>query len=169
MGFEDNRLSKSITNNQRYLKMLHTNASSLNNKLNKLSVIARSNVLDVIMVTETWFNVNSISNIGSFIILRKDRTNGQRGGVCTYTRKDLITFENKSNYTIQRLNKYGVENKFEKISIGCVYRPPNFENNLDLNKLILATKRIYETGAFTDFLLTCGFHFPNIKWITAIL
>ena len=57
MGFEGNRLSKS-TCNDKIPKNYDTNGTSLKKKPNEHAFIAHSNVIDVIMVTETWFNVN---------------------------------------------------------------------------------------------------------------
>ncbi|XP_065671854.1 uncharacterized protein LOC136089716 [Hydra vulgaris] len=123
------------------------------------------------MATETWFNAESMSNLDDFNIFRKDRINGRGGGVCIYTRKDLIAFEiNSIELCYPDIEKIwcGLKYEFEKILVGWVYRPPNSANSSNLCKSILAAKRVYDNSAFTGFLLTGDFNYPNIKWVDDI-
>ena len=57
------------------LRFLSTNARSLGNKINELEVIMASENIDVVAVTETWFNGSNDWDITipGFSLYRKDR------------------------------------------------------------------------------------------------
>ena len=75
------------------LRIIYTNARSLNNKVHELEVIAYENDADIILVSETWCNKdipNTLLDIPGYFIdpdLRSDRLdtiNGIGGGLIIY-------------------------------------------------------------------------------------
>jgi hypothetical protein len=55
----------------------------------------------------------------------------------------------------------------EKILIGCVYRPPNQSNHLNLivNESIKSAKRLVDESKYTGLLVAGDFYYPSILWL----
>jgi hypothetical protein len=85
------------TPNKSDLDFFYTNASSLNNKLDKLKIFVELNKPYVIAITETHFTEISVPNIQRYIIYRRDRMKtkdlNKGGGVCIYVREDVESME----------------------------------------------------------------------------
>jgi hypothetical protein len=68
-------------NNHNKLHCFYTNATSLNNRL-KLDqfklLIQQKNKPHLLLITETWFNVNSVSNIPGYKLYAKNREQTMR-------------------------------------------------------------------------------------------
>ena len=97
---EANAMPQTDTYTQKKLKILSTNARSINSKLQELKATAVDLKPDIIAITETWTNTdicNSFLNIPGYkIVIRKDRgdtTNGRGGGILIYARSTLICQE----------------------------------------------------------------------------
>jgi len=69
---------------QSYLNCFYTNATSLNNKFDEFIEEIHNNKAQVIMICETWWNDQSVTNIEGFNLFRKDREYSRGGGVCIY-------------------------------------------------------------------------------------
>ncbi len=98
----------------------YTNATSLVNKWSYFnSLIFFHNFPHVILVTETWFNALSISQLNNCKIFCKNRETIRRGGVAIYLRCDLMCFDasdTKSEQVCCNIDD-------ESLIVGCNYRP----------------------------------------------
>ena len=74
------------------LKCWYTNATSLCNKWDEFKAIIILEKPHVIMITETWFNSNSLKVIPNYIFFTKDR-DGRGGGVAIYVKNDINSCE----------------------------------------------------------------------------
>ena len=76
-------------NHKLELRYMYLNATSLNKKkLKELELI--STKLDIIFITETWFNEKSICKIDNYINYNRNRKKKRGGGVCIYAKEYLI-------------------------------------------------------------------------------
>lgn len=140
------------------LNIVHVNAQSLNNKMDEFRyTFAKSNV-DVICVSETWFQPeleDSLFALNSYQLFRADR--GRRGGgVAIYIKKDI---------SCKTVLKSGVGDNIEfiflelicnnnKLLMGAIYRPhcrTNYQVFMDkLEHLSLLYKDIVICGDFNN-------------------
>ncbi|CAF0708880.1 unnamed protein product [Brachionus calyciflorus] len=151
------------------LSCYYTNATSLANKKNELRIIIDQCSPDLVGVTETWFNLQSIRTIDGFTQYSKDRLSGNGGGVIIYVKNSYKSFE----VTEEELNVTSIEHVWCKIIsgkdillVGCIYRPPNStrEISTQINKVISQAKHLVEQKKFTSLLIFGDFNHPNIKW-----
>lgn len=152
--------------------MLYTNARSLLNKLDELTLLATDHEPDIIIITESWANKNitdAMLNIEGYFIesdLRIDKTsniNGIGAGIVIYLKSGLKVTKVD---TINDFNQYVTffisnDDYSDKLYFTIVYRSPNscIENN---NKLVEMLSNI-------DFkkdthIIIGDFNFPNINW-----
>lgn len=156
------------------IKCWYTNSTSLNNKINELSIIAEVEKPDVMLISETWFNEESIRNVDGYAIYYKDRNNRIGGGVCIYIRDNIKHRPTR----IKRLNDSKIEEIWceieieeEKILIGCIYRPPTYINNSNQkevgNEINMSIRSAYEainSGELTGVIIGGDFNYGNIRW-----
>ncbi len=111
----------------KYLKCWYTNATSLNNKLDELSILVSQSAPDIIFITETHFNKDSVTDLEGYKCFRKDREDMEKGGVCIYVQKhgkvscetaDKIEMGLKEDFVLI----------FEKNACVCLIDPENGEN-----------------------------------------
>jgi hypothetical protein len=84
---EPNRAIGDRTKKTIFPKMSLINARSLLPKLDELTASLSINPVDMVAVTETWFNEDiddSLASIHDYNLFRKDRPNRRGGGVCIY-------------------------------------------------------------------------------------
>lgn len=62
------------------LKVLYTNATSLENKMEEFKAICELSKPSVVGITETWFRSSSIVAMDGYKVYRRDRNDGRRGG-----------------------------------------------------------------------------------------
>ena len=75
-----------------FLKMVYTNATSLNNKILELELYLRySGWPHVVGIAETWFSETSIPTISGYTLYRRD-IDSIHGGVCIYVKNDVKRF-----------------------------------------------------------------------------
>jgi hypothetical protein len=137
-------------------------------KINELRAVAATEEPDLILLTESWCNVeigNGELEIYGYqleIDCRRDRvdtTNGIGGGLLAYT---------KTGLAIRTIRKFD-DNKFNQfcafklltmnpLNIILIYRPPNsgIANTEELCKLM--------DNADSNTILIGDFNFPEIKW-----
>lgn len=142
------------------LNVCHINAQSLRNKIDEFRFIFDKSDVDVICVTETWFNKSvsdAIVSLDEFKIFRCDReTLG--GGVSIYVKKNICSKfvcksdkEDKIEYLFVELLSKG-----NSMLLGCVYRP-NCRINTDTFQRLLENITInYED------VIVCGDFNSNI-------
>ena len=141
--------------------VLHQNICSLRNKTMELEVWLNTelNQVDVICLTEHWLNYQNLisTNIQNFKLAssfnRKYRTHG---GSCIYV-KDNISTKDMDYFTT-----FGEEINFElslielidfKLYIGCIYRAPDGQFDIFLNKLETVIQKLLKKN---KVLLLCG-------------
>ncbi|XP_065665729.1 uncharacterized protein LOC136087151 [Hydra vulgaris] len=171
----------SINNNNNFLndnhslklKCLYTNSTSLNKeKLLELSDIALSTSIDIIFITETWFNEISSPSIKNYDLFRHDRNN--HAGVAIYSRTCLNVIELSlsqihSCFTFKHSEQLWLSlpiSKRNKLLINCIYRPPKMMEKTakEINNCITLAKKSIDGNRFLGLLLTGNFNYPNIVW-----
>jgi hypothetical protein len=130
-----------------HLKCLYTNATSLNNKINKLILDIIDHDVSVVFISKTWWSDTSAVNINGFNLFRKDR-DSRGGGVCIYIRNSLksyiIDVELLCSNLIEQIWCI-VDLGSERIICGCIYRPGSSSNleNLAIIRLIKQVSCLY--------------------------
>jgi len=76
----------------RNLKLMcwYSNVTSLNNKLDLLSVELYTICVDVAFITETWSTSSSLKTIKRYSTFYKSREIGKGGGVCIFTNNSSV-------------------------------------------------------------------------------
>ena len=154
-------------NRVKKLKCWYSNVTSLNNKLDILSVELYSNCVDVAFITETWWTPSSIKTIKGYSTFYKNREISKGGGVCMFINNNSVkafeveddVFKGNNSDHIWCSLLYGSEN----ILCGCIYRPP-LSNRVDGDTEILAALTSASKSKY-DGLLICGdFNLPSLSW-----
>lgn len=128
------------------LNICHINAQSLKNKIDEFRNIFEQSGVDIICVSETWFNASITDNIISiygYNVYRNDRgTLG--GGVAIFIKNNIsckVIHKSEENEKIESIFVESIVNT-KRMLIGCVYRP---NRQIDYNSLIsfLHNKTVY--------------------------
>jgi hypothetical protein len=151
------------------LSCFYTNATSLNkSKLQELTLIAQTELIHIIFITETWFNNYSSTIINGYTLVRKDRDE-HAGGVAIYIREDIEILETNNiqlqNDDIEQI-WCSIKINNEQILLGCIYRPPQNENKSAqlINNSILTAKKELDKSVYNGMILAGDFNYPNLKW-----
>ena len=111
---------------------------SLAPKIDEISTSLLNHEVDVVCFTETWLSEmvpgNTINILG-YNIVRKDRVNGRRGGVCSYI-NDSIPFEiinyhdtsNRCEVLWMKARPTRLPRGFSSLIIGTIYHPPSADS-----------------------------------------
>lgn len=120
------------------LKILYTNATSLENKIDELKVTLEYFRPNIAGITETWFKSSSIANINGYSLYRKDRSDGRRGGgVALYIENKIASYEFEDAYfNMSKIEQVWCVLVFgkSKYLIGCIYRPDDMKDMIDLRR-----------------------------------
>lgn len=152
------------------LKCLNTNAQSLQYKMDELKQVIKENNVQIITVTESWGQPwkEATLDIEGFIMYRKDRTDGRKGGGCIiYISRELKSFtcrELENNQGDDAIWCWVKLTNDTKILVGCMYRAPSSsEGNNDnlLNQIIRAN----EVSGQNRILLMGDFNLKEINWL----
>lgn len=150
---------KTTMGNNKNLKIGHININGLANKLIDIQFLLKEVEFDILGVTETHLTEdisNELIRIHGYNMVRRDRSNGSKGGgVVIYYRDNLNIFEDL---------KWNIHQDFEAVwlnitirsqstLLGCLYRPPKsntFYNDLHdlLNKIWVKRKNVILLGDF---------------------
>ena len=127
----------------------------------------RTNGADVVAITETWLHQGIMDTEildSSYVIFRRDRQQGQRGGgvlLClksdflSVRRRDLEMDEVEAVVCeISDINN-------SKMIIAVFYRPPNMDSGY-LQNVVNIFYKIYQSG--TNIFILGDFNFPSINW-----
>lgn len=130
------------------LKIVHINAQSLNKKIDEFRFIFASSAVDVICVSETWFDPaisDSIFNLQGFKLFRADRER-HAGGVAIYVRHDIkccVKLKSDASSPIEYLFLELIMAEKRKILLACVYRPHHGIDTSDLMSRIESLSLFY--------------------------
>ena len=150
------------------LNCYYTNATSLNHaKLCELStfLVQSEPTPNILMITETWFDNCSITNISNYTMYRRDR-DGRGGGVLIYVKNCLlsadVTMRNAQTGQTDMV-WCEVKTRSEWILIGCIYRPPNSELNPVLS-ILEEVGVLMTSGEYTGVIVAGDFNLREIHW-----
>ena len=138
-----------------------TYAQSLKNKLDEFAFIFESSGIDIVCISETWFNkdlLDGFLNIEGYVLYRADRSS-HAGGCAIYTRQSLkCKVLAKSDDTSQiEFLFLEVSQNDKKLLIGTAYRPHhriNYDNFIDtLANISVPYSDIILTGDFNSNLI----------------
>ncbi|XP_069936301.1 uncharacterized protein [Cherax quadricarinatus] len=119
------------------LKVYYTNSRSLRNKIDELRLLASVGNIDIIGITESWFNLKdreipSECNIQGYKLSHTDRINRKGGGVVMYVRENLNCL--RHDIRLATSNTESVWLQFlegrDKLILGVIYRPPNLDREM---------------------------------------
>jgi exonuclease III len=150
------------------LKCFYTNATSLNNKLNETKeFIIKNGYPHILLFSETWYNKKSTTSIEHYQLFMKNRKEQDGGGVAIYVRKDIRCSEFKVN-DIEQIEQIwcSIEHNNKKILVGCIYRPPttNKELNKEINISLVEARSLVTTKIFSGMIVVGDFNHNDIIW-----
>lgn len=111
-----------------------SNVMSLAPKIDEVRDVVRRGNYQFMGIVETWLQNHihdNVINIHGYNLIRRDRINGQHGGVCMYIENSIKFKEIKdiSNdlFEVLWISMYNrrLPRGFNNLVIGCVYHPPN--------------------------------------------
>lgn len=142
------------------LNICHINAQSLNNKIDEFRYIFENTRMDVICVSETWFDSSTSDNffgLVGYTMYRADRVR-RGGGTAIYVRdKYRSSLRSKSldgdaiEYVFIEIFSHG-----QKILVGCIYRPNNI---IDIQTVVNAIENV--SIGYND-IVVCGDFNSNV-------
>lgn len=146
-----------LAKQKRGVSICHINAQSLNNKIDEFRVIFENSKMDLICVSETWFEVSmpdSLVRLDGYNIFRSDRAR-HGGGVAIYARKSLNCRTICKSDAGDPIEHILVEllSSGSKMMIGCVYRP---NRNIRFSSLMAKLESI--TVAYHDVIIAGDFN-----------
>jgi len=127
---KDNLTNLSYTFSK-HLKVVHSNAESLNchHHYSEFCLAFSSSNIDVIAVSETFFNEHSLTHLNNYTEFTCDRPSGRAsGGVALYIKdcyKAKLLVHSKGERFRPEYVVVEVIINNEKILFACIYRPPD--------------------------------------------
>ncbi|RMC12129.1 hypothetical protein DUI87_11264 [Hirundo rustica rustica] len=136
----------------------------MGNKQEELEAMVQQQSYDVVVITETWWDVsNSWSTaLDGYKLFRRERKGRRGGGVALYIKKafDTIGIEtNEDGVECLWVRIKGKANKAD-ILLGVSYRPPNQEEEVDN----LFYKQLENVSGSSGLVLIGDFNLPDICW-----
>ena len=171
------------------LKCWYTNATSLNqDKLDELRAMCSDASPDIIFISETWYQRWSIIHIEGYECFRRDRRDGNGGGVCIYGRATSslifreLDFEQFGSGGIEQV-WCAVDVGIESFLLGCIYRPEFLKINKgvvcdrdthrrrdeNINKSIRHAGRLVNSGKFQGVIIAGDFNYNEVTWDQALI
>lgn len=119
-----------ICNQKHGLNVCHINAQSLFNKLDEFRYIFEKSNIDIICISETWFNDaigDGLILVNGYKIYRSDRSS-HGGGVAIYIRDHISAKVICKSDSLSKIEYIFIEigGNEQKILIGCIYRPNKY-------------------------------------------
>jgi hypothetical protein len=118
------------------VKILYTNAQSINSKLGELAAVAQDSKPDIILLTETWCN-STILDASLALLdynlecdLRRDRSDtaaGIGGGLLVYSKKELriLPIDKYDDKEFNQFCAFKISTTGEQLNLILTYRPPS--------------------------------------------
>ena len=123
----------------------------------------------MVLVTETWINALSISQLSNYKLFCKNRETIRGGGVAIYVRRDLMCFDVSDAALSDTKSEQvwcNIKVNDESIIVGCIYRPPfaDCEINSEINRSIGYASHLCSSSSSRSLLVAGDFNFPDISW-----
>lgn len=158
-----------LANQRKGIKICHINAQSLRKKIDEFRLIFENSCVDLICVSETWFDseITDLSvSLNGYNLRRVDREDGY-GGVAMYIRKGIsfnIKCTSKDNCDFEDINNTDplnfveylfieVNNESRKLLVGSVYRP---NRNICTRRFIRTLET--QTALYDDVIIAGDFN-----------
>ena len=145
---------------------------SLVPKIDEVQEVVRSGNYQFISLVETWLQNHihdHVIDIEGYNLVRRDRINGQHGGVCMYI-KDSIRFELLDTISNEQfevlwinLNLPRLPRGYNNLVIGTVYHPPSADNLAMLNYLMNCLSTLESLFSNCAFIILGDFNRLNIS------
>ena len=156
-----NLRGKVTENNEISISILHQNICSLRHKTPELEIWLNTelNQVNVLCLTEHWLNCQNLinTNIQNFkLVSAFNRKYKTHGGSCIYVKDNIVTKD------IDCFTTFGEEINFElslselvdfKLYVGCIYRAPNGQFDIFLDKLEIMIQKLLSKN---KILILCG-------------
>lgn len=124
------------------LHICHINAQSLVNKFDEFKMIFEDSLIDIVCVSETWFNPNLNSNLFSLKGFKKpyraDRIRTTGGGVAIFVKNYIRSCHVKCSDGTDSCDYYFID-IFEgdnKCSVGTIYMPPRMASSRMITPIV---------------------------------
>jgi len=152
------------------LNICHINAQSLRNKMCELGYLFENSDVDIICVSETWFQYGLDTNLydlSNYNLYRSDRL-GHAGGVAIYVRSCVpcrVVLKSDIDSQIEFIF-VEINNGSSKLLVGCAYRP-NSQTDLEpflnvVENAGLSFANIILCGDFNCDILKDDYLTPNM-------
>ena len=145
---------------------------SLVPKIDEVQEVVRSGNYQFISLVETWLQNHihdHVIDIEGYNLIRRDRINGQHGGVCMYI-KNSIRFELLETISNEQfevlwinLNLSRLPRGYNNLVIGTVYHPPSADNLAMLNYLMNCLSTLESLFSNCAFIILGDFNRLNIS------
>ena len=145
---------------------------SLVPKIDEVQEVVRSGYYQFISLVETWLQNHihdHVIDIEGYNLIRRDRINGQHGGVCMYI-KNSIRFELLETISNEQfevlwinLNLSRLPRGYNNLVIGTVYHPPSADNLAMLNYLMNSLSTLESLFSNCAFIILGDFNRLNIS------
>lgn len=137
------------------LHVCHINPQSLVNKIDEFRLIFENSSIDIICVSETWFDANINSEVFSlkgFRLYRADRHGRIGGGAAIYVRNTIKSKHLHCSNSTNNSQFYFVEilNGENKCVIGTIYMAPDVSHSSIVGDII------EEISCLTPKIIICG-------------
>lgn len=152
---------KILSKQRNGLNVCHINAQSLKNKIDELRLTFENSLVDVICISESWFDdtiPDSLVSLNGYKLFRADRKK-RGGGVAIYVKMNInckFVARNEESKKIEFLF-IEISAKDRKLLLGSVYRPHRsipFDNFIKQIEVMTATySDVLITGDFNSNLL----------------
>ena len=112
-----------------------------------------ANLPDILRLQETYLNKQTIFSLTGYQVIRKDRSNGKKGGICLCVKNTISFSEIRLPECSNSIEIMGI--KVSNVAIVNVYNPPS--NSIDKRCLPLITK-------FPEVIICGDFNAHHKMW-----
>ena len=148
--------------------LLLSNVTSLSNKIEELTVTARTVNAGVLAITEAWQIIPETSTISDYILFHRLRTNKRGGGVALYCHKELcphqldVRVPDEVEVLWVRITPPSHPRQVASVIYCVVYHPPRCRTKEVLMQHLIYTSDFLRTKYPCAKLVLCG-DFNEIK------
>ena len=152
-------------------KLLYFNARSIRNKRTDLQTILKTNMYELIFITETWLQSTDMNSIlldnENYCVIQNDRSTHAGGVAIIYSsavanKIVLNSVDNFEGFELLSFNLYLSPRKH--ICFVCVYLPPQSSKNLAIVQTLLKALKSLATKSEELYILG-DFNFSKHDWV----